>query len=110
MKSASAMLFFGGGGEGNGFGRSFSVASLPSFSCELAVSSRAESWRLNWKRSCSTKLPKDSLFEDLKRVTELQQDKVIQEEIREQQLMMHQGRSLEELSSLPEEEGDYPEA
>jgi hypothetical protein len=95
-------LFRGDGG--------FSVASSPSFSCESAVSSRAELWHLNWKRSRSTKLPEDSSFEDLKRMTELQQDKVIQEEIREQQLMMHQGRSLEELSSPPEEEGDYPEA
>jgi hypothetical protein len=107
MKSASAVLFFGGG---DGFGRSFSVASLPSFSCESAVYSRAESWRLNWKRSRSTKLPEDSSFKDLKRVTKLQQDKVIEEEIREQQLTRHQGRSLEELSSPPEEEGDCPEA
>jgi hypothetical protein len=107
MKSASVVLFFRGDG---GFGRSFSVASSPSFSCESAVSSRAELWCLNWKRSRSTKLPEDSSFEDLKCVIELQQDKVIQEEIREQQLTMHQARSLEELSSPPEEEGDYPEA
>jgi hypothetical protein len=69
-----------------------------------------ESWRLNWNRSRSTKLPEDSSFEDLKRVTELQQDKAIKEEIQEQQLMMRQGRSSEELSSPPEEEGDYPES
>jgi hypothetical protein len=106
IKSASATLFFGGD---NGFWRSLSVASLPFFSCESAVSSRVESWRLNWNRSRSTKLPKDSLFKDLKRVIELQHDKAIQEEIREQQLMMHQGRSLEEFSSPPEEEGDCPE-
>jgi hypothetical protein len=80
-------LFWGGGG----FGRPFSITSSPFFSCESAISSRAESWRLNWKQSCSTKLPEDSSVEDLKRVTELQQDKVIQEEIREQQLTMHQG-------------------
>jgi hypothetical protein len=35
---------------------------------------------------------------------------VIQEEIQEQQLTMHQGQSLEELSSPPKEEGDCPEA
>jgi hypothetical protein len=96
--------------EDRGFRRSFSVASSPSFSCESAVSSRAELWRLNWKLSRSTKLPEDSSFKDLKRVIELRQDKVIQEEIREQQLTMHQGQSLEELSSPLEEEGDYPEA
>jgi hypothetical protein len=69
-----------------------------------------DSWHLNWNRSRSTKLPKDSSFEDLKRVIELQQDKAIQEEIREQQLMMRQGQSSEELSSPPEEEGDCPES
>jgi hypothetical protein len=42
-------------------------------------------------------------------VTELQQDKAIQEEIQEQQLTMHQGQSLEELSSPLEDEDDYLE-
>jgi hypothetical protein len=69
-----------------------------------------ESWCRNWNRSHSTKLPKDSSFEDLKRVTELQQDKAIQEEIREQQLTMRQAQSLEELYSPLKEEGDCPEA
>jgi hypothetical protein len=41
---------------------------------------------------------------------ELQKDKAIQEEIREQQLTMRRGRSLEELSSPPEQVGDCPEA
>jgi hypothetical protein len=68
-----------------------------------------KSWRQNWNRSCSPKLPEDSSFEDLKCVTELQQDKAIQEEIQEQQLTMHQGQSLEELSSPREDEDDYPE-
>jgi hypothetical protein len=71
---------------------------------------RVESWRRNWNRSRSPKLPEDSSFEDLQRATELQQDEAIQEEIREQQLMMRQERGLEELSSPLEEEGDCPEA
>jgi hypothetical protein len=76
IKSGSAALFLGGD---DGFRSSVSVASSPSFSCESAVSSRVESWRQNWNRSRSTKLPEDSSFEDLKHVTELQQDKAIQE-------------------------------
>jgi hypothetical protein len=56
------------------------------------------------------KLLGDSLFEDLKRASELQQYEAIQEEIRERELMMRQGRSLEELSSPLEEEDDCPEA
>jgi hypothetical protein len=74
IKSGSAALFFGGG---DGFKRYFSVTSSVSFSCESAVCSRVKSWRQNWNRSCPPKLPKDSSFEDLKCVTELQQDKAI---------------------------------
>jgi hypothetical protein len=107
IKSASAALFFGGD---DGFWRSFGDASSPSFSCESAVCSRVESWRRNWNRSCSPKLFEDSSFEDLQRATGLQQDEITQEEIREQQLMMRQDRSLEELSSPLEGEDDCPEA
>jgi hypothetical protein len=40
IRSGSTVLFFGGG---DGFGRSFSVASSTIFSCESAVCSRVES-------------------------------------------------------------------